>query len=80
VWVFGDMGTCCLSLRFVLLFEPPDSRRPGLARYFRPHVIYRMTREQLRILGTSIIRQIPNLARQRSLEAELNTLWDELHT
>lgn len=41
---------------------------------------YRMTREELRALGSRILKQVPNLARQRALEAELNTLWDELHT
>ncbi len=41
---------------------------------------YRMTREQLRALGSQILQQVPNVARQRALEAELNALWEELHT
>jgi hypothetical protein len=41
---------------------------------------YRMTREELRSLGSHILKQVPNLARQRSLEAELNALWEDLHT
>ena len=41
---------------------------------------YRMTREQLRALGSRILQQVPNVARQRALEAELNALWEELHT
>lgn len=41
---------------------------------------YRMTREELRALGSRILKQVPNLARQRALEAELNALWEELHT
>jgi len=41
---------------------------------------YRMTREELRALGSRILQQVPNVARQRALEAELNVLWEELHT
>lgn len=38
-----------------------------------------MTREQLRALGSQILQQVPNVARQRALEVELNALWEELH-